>query len=441
MACGAAATAAEPGVAPGLRVADFIASEGVNTHLNYTDGRYARRDLVLRELRYLGMTRVRDGLGAPGAFGSTPLAAYHALAHDGVRFTFFLGGIDPVRPLGTAENPTLAERVANVAGLAADVPGCITGVEGVNEINNAPIEHEGRGRSHHGQDELDAALAYQAALYRLVHATPVLAGVPVLYFTGYGAGGIPNGPDPATTPGLADADTQHPYPGGGEPPAAWVSRGHALTNETAADATRRMPAIYTETGYAASVDTQGGVPPDVQARYTLDLLLDAAAEGIGATYLYELMDAYPVGARQGNAGFGLFDVAGQPKPVAAALRAQNAILADPAADAHRFTPRPLAASVQGAGATAHHLLMARADGATVVALWDEQPIWDGHARTPIAPQPHPVTVTFPRPVSGMLFDPLHGTSPVAQPAHVASVPLVLTDHPIYLIVQPDRRGG
>ena len=417
---------------PAVRVADFVAAEGVDTHINYTDGRYARRDVVLRELRFLGITRVRDAMAAPGAFGSAPLGAYLALAQAGVRFTFYLGGIDPGRPAGTPENPTLAQRVANVAGLMAAVPGCITGVEGVNEINNEPIEHAGHGHSRRGQDELDAALAYQAALYRLVRATPVLAGVPVLFFTGYGAGSIPAGPDPAATPGLADADNQHPYPNGGGPPAAWVAR-HALSNETPADAARRAPAIYTETGYAGMASTTGGVPPEVQARYTLDLLLDTAAAGIGATYLYELMDAYPVGSRQGNHGFGLFDVDGAPKPVAVALRAQNAILADPAADAHRFAPHPLAATVQGAGATVFHLTMARSDGATVLALWDEQPIWDGRAQ--VVAQPHPVRVSFPRQVSGGVFDPLRGTGQVARVERVVSV--TLTDHPVFLIVRPD----
>ena len=119
------------------------------------------------------------------------------------------------------------------------------------------------------------------------------------------------GPNPATTSGLADYDNQHPYPNNGNPPLEWVNRTQALGNETPATG----PAVYTETGYSS---TQVGTT--VQAKYTLDLLMDDAQSGIANTYLYELMD-------EGD-GYGLFDSSNNPKPVATAIHNLTTILAD-----------------------------------------------------------------------------------------------------------------
>jgi hypothetical protein len=427
-----------------MRAADFIASEGVNTHINYTDGGYANLDTVLRELRFLGTNHVRDGLNAPGQFGSAPLAAYKSLARAGIRFVFFLRPPNPAQPEGSLANPSLAQRVASVAEVARDVPGSVIGVEGPNEINNEPFAYRGAGQSHHGQDELDAALHFQADLYRAVHSDPTLRSVPVAYFTGYAAGGIPVGPDPAITPGLADMDTQHPYPNHGDPPSAWVARSRALGNQSAPSLARRAPAIYTETGYATEEDGKDGVSIEVQAHYLLDLLLDDAKAGIVGTYLYELMDAYPTGSRQGNHGWGLFDNHGQPKRAAVAIRAMNEILADVGSAAHDFAVHPFPYEVAGAGPSGNSLELALSDGRFVVALWDEQPIWNAAARRPLAAEVHKVTVTFGRRggvISAALFDPMRGSDAIAHYSTAGAISLDVTDHPVFLIVRPATSSG
>jgi len=41
--------------------------------------------------------------------------------------------------------------------------------------------------------------------------------------------------------------------------------------------------------------------PTCKGKYTIDLLLDAAEQGLARTYTYELLDAYPTGSRRCNA--------------------------------------------------------------------------------------------------------------------------------------------
>ena len=419
-----------------LRTADFVSSEGVNTHVPYTDGAYAHVPTIIADLRYLGISHVRDGLNSPGQFGGAPLSSYVALAQAGVRFTLMVGGGGNLAATGgTPTNPSLDQRVGYIDQLVQAVPGSVVAVEGTNEINNQPILYDGQGGQGTGAAELEATLAMQRRLYSLVHADPALGGVPVDYFTGYSAGSIPVGPDPATTAGLADADTQHPYPNGGQPPAFWVSRAQALGNESAADAAAGARAVYTETGYSSNGGTAGAVSPDVQAKYTLDLLLDDARQGIAETDLYELLDAYAPGSRQGDAGYGLFDATGAAKPVAVALHNLNAILADTGAQAERFVPAPLSYTLAGQDSTTSSLLLQKSDGTYILAIWDEQPIWNAANGTQIVPIGHQVTLslagTGDRAIA--LHDPMSGEQAVATVTGTTAT-FTLSDHAVLLSI-------
>ena len=109
---------------------------------------------------------------------------------------------------------------------------------------------------------LQGALNLQQDMYAAVQASPVLKGTSVVYFTGYDAGEIGTGLNPATTTGFADFDNQHPYPNGGEPPFQVVDPRQALSNEVSAAG----PAVYTETGYSSNGGSGGAVNSDVQAK-------------------------------------------------------------------------------------------------------------------------------------------------------------------------------
>ena len=267
-----------------LSAAAFLGTLGVCTHIPYTDGGYANIPNVIADLQYLGIKNVRDGL-SNGQNGSAPLTSFEQVAVSGVRFTLVgIGG-------GAQTTSTLQANLALIRQFQTAVRGATLAVEGPNEVNNWPITYNGVGG-------LDGAIAIQKDLYSMVHQNGALAGVSVDYFTGYDMLGI--GPNPATTAGLADFNTSHPYPKAGQPPLPWVNRVNAMPNQPP-NATG--PAVYTETGYS----TMNGTTPAQQASYSLDLYFDTAAAGIAHTFLYELLDGYPPGSRQGDDGSGLFD--------------------------------------------------------------------------------------------------------------------------------------
>jgi len=328
------------------------------------------------------------------------------------------------------------------------VPGSVVAVEGSNKINNAPITFNGVGG-------LQGALDLQRALYAAVHADTNLAGtreplgsaVAVDSFTGYNAGSVAVGPDPTATAGLADYDTQHPYPNNGDAPEAWVTPSQSLGNESASTGYR--PAVFTETGYSTNGGTSGGVNADVQAKYTLDLLLDDAANGISRTYLYQLMDAYKPGSPQGDDGFGLFDPSNAPKAAATAIHNLVGILADTGAAASTFTPAALGYSVTGLPSTGNSLALEKADGTYDVAVWNEPQIWDEATGTETTAATLGAATAATQNVTAQLggtyatvevFDPL-ASAAVSVLHNVSSVQLGLMDHPLLVQIEPTAPAG
>jgi hypothetical protein len=383
---------------------------GVNTHIAYTDGGYANLTKLVQDLRFLGITNVRDGISA-GASGSAPLTSYVGLARAGAKFTFFI----------EADNDDhLNKRLQLVDVVARAVPGSVIAVEGANEINNWPVKFDGVGK-------IEGALSEQAALFRDVKADPALSGSAVVYLTGY----EPGTPDPVPA-GLADFDNQHPYPNFGQAPGFWVSRKQALY--TAASPTE--PAVYTETGYASSKVSEA-----VQAKYTLDLLLDAASEGISRTYLYELIDAYPPGSKQGNEGWGLFDYSGQPKPVANAMHELAKVLKDDGQSAAAFQPVSLEYATVGMPADGKSLAMEKSDGTYLVAIWAEPKIWDNKLRSPVAAPIATVELRLQQKFDCVaIWDPLAPSATLAA-TQTNTVAVRVSDHPVFISLSPRGRGS
>jgi hypothetical protein len=399
-----------------MRTADFINTLGVNTHIPYTDGGYANIANIDSDLAYLGVSQVRDAI-SNGANGSAPLSSYIKLAQEGVKFTCFVGA-------STTAN--LAAPLALIATLNTTVPGSVIAVEGPNEINNFAFTYNGVGG-------LQGAVNFQKDLYSAVHSNPALNHVAVDYFTGYNAGSIAVGPNPQTTSGLADFDTQHPYPNHGQAPLQWVNRAQALGNENPPNG----PAVYTETGYSTNGGTGGAVDANVQARYTLDLLMDDAQNGIAQTDLYQLMDAYKPGSPQGDDGYGLFDPANQPKAAATSIHNLTTILADTAANATSFTPTALNYSVTGLPATGHSLELQQSNGATDIVIWNEPPIWNQSSGKEIAAPVTNITVSLDSTHGTVrVFDPLLSATAIQTLSNVSGVTLGLTDHPLILQVEP-----
>lgn len=394
-----------------LSSATFLDGLGVNTHIPYTDGAYNSTSLIISDLEYLGIDEVRDGI-SDGAWGSAPLSHYIEIAEAGEKFTFLIGN-------WVESNSDIEAVLDQITAVEQAAPGSVIAIEGANEINNSPVTFD-------GISGLQGALGMQAALYADVKADPALAGVAVDYFTGYGAGTVGTGPDLSTTSGLADYDTQHPYPNGNEAPAYWVSRATALGNASSAS----TPAVYTETGYSTN-----NVSPYVQEVYTLDLLMDTAQEGIAHTDLYDLLDAYAPGSPQGDDGYGLFDYTGAPKPVAVGIHDLTTILQQTIAGGADMPAGGIGYAVSNLPADGNSMMLVKPDGADVIVLWAEPQLWDNATNTQLTAPTETVTVSLDAYYATLsLYDPVLGTTAIETFTDASSVTLALTDHPVLLEV-------
>ena len=381
-----------------IRTADFIASQGVNLHVSQGSSNYAKMSMVISDLNYLGIVNIRDSLNT--FWANPPYSYYTALAKAGMKWNY-------ISAVGGTRSPTtISTFLSNVSKIETAVPGSTLAVEGPNEINNFALTW-----SPDNTKGLPAALSYQAELYRQTKALPQLKDVKVFYFTGYNAGTIPKGPDPATTSGLADYNNQHPYPAAAKPPIKWVKRTTALGNTPAGAG----PAVYTETGYQ-----QPKTSTAQSASWMLNIYANSALNNIYRTYVYQLMD-------EGD-GYGLFTKAGnEPTPTATAIRNMNLILLDTGAEANTFTPlNAVEYSYVGMPATGKLLPLQKSNGETSIMLWAEPDTFPGPSV--------PVTINLgAKQTEVNIYDPLLGSQPIQSLRNVNSVVVNLTDHP--LIVQ------
>jgi hypothetical protein len=372
-----------------MTAAAFIATIGVNSHVSTGANGYSSIPNVIADMSYLGVTADRDGDN--GDFSSL-----QSMANAGIKFDFLFAG-------GGAFNAAAIQVELNV--VHALPAGSVYAVEGPNEINNFPVTYNGVGG-------LQGAINFQTALYSMAHADAALPGVKVFYFTGYGAGGIAVGPNPATTTGLADYNNQHPYPTGGDPPITAVAPTVAFPNALPTPG----PGVFTEAGISyngsfGSTLNQAGV-----ARYMLDMLMDDASNGIDRTYIYELME-------EGD-GLGLFDGSNNPTAAATAIHNLTSILAD-----NGVVPSGAAApnyTLSNMTGTGRSIALLKSNGSRDIVVWDEP-----HISNPPNTPTTQVTVLLGAVYSSVkVFDPLVGTSATQTLSNVSSVTIGLTDHPL-----------
>lgn len=383
-----------------MKATTFLNTFGVDAHTNTGAGNYWNIPEVLADLKYLGISNVRDG-------DNGSLANMITMARAGIKFDFLMAG-------GGSITTALIQGEFSVINQVSDaVRGSVVAVEGANEINNFPITYNGVGG-------MQGAVDLQEAIYSMAHSDASLPGISVIYFTGYNAG---TGPNPATTPGLADFDNQHPYPQNGEPPLAWVNRTTALTNET--PATRR--AVYTETGYSNTGTFGANLGLQGQAAYTLDLMMDDAAQGITRTYLYELME-------EGD-GLGLFTTSNSPTPAATAIHNLTSIVAD--SGTVPASARGAQFSVSNLPSDGHDMALIKSTGATDIIVWAEPQITPTYSG-PTADVTVSLGATY---QSVEVFDPTKSASPMETLANVSSVQVGVTDHPIVIQVNPTTIAG
>ncbi|OAV56179.1 calcium-binding protein [Rhizobium sp. WYCCWR10014] len=396
-------------MAQAARINDIIRSFGIDTHIDYTDGKYSNVGEVVKALDYLGLDTVRDH--APNS-ASDPNGQTHLgdAAEAGVQFVFSAQReVDPA---------TVAQRLH---AFVQAHPGSVVGIEGPNEVNNWPVSYQGLS----GQA---AALAYQKDLSAAVNADPLLKNIPVLGFTGY------------TVASASDYTTIHTYAKDGDQPFSWLSRESGV--QRAADPGK--PLAITETGYHTSLtaDTNGGwegVSEATQAKLLLNTLMDGAALGSKQTFIYELLDAYsdPQGTNQ-EKHFGLFHLDYSAKPAATAIHNLTEILADDGAQKASFSAGTLNYSIDGLPSSARSLLTEKSDGSYQIIIWNEPDIWNQSSDTAIQAATTAVKVNLGTSFGSVkVFDPLTGTTAIKSLSNVSSLTVNVVDHPVII----DIEGG
>jgi hypothetical protein len=389
-----------------LSASAFDQSIGVNIHLWETGSAYTNLALVESDLAYLGVDNVRDQL----VNWSQTQPEYTALMSLGYKFDFI-------------EEPVLQNTSSFLSAINAfetAYPGSIKAVEGPNEVDLANTFTTSSQAAN-----LAGAHTFEEQFFAAVQADATLNGVPVYDLT-LGSISTANYAALGNLSAYANFANDHLYSPDSDTPEAGLS---LLLPYAQLDAPG-LPTVITETGYDTNpADTYSGVDQTVQAKLTLDTLMDAFKAGVSQTYLYELFD-------DASGNWGLFNADGTPKLAATAIHNLTTLLADPGSTAS-FTPGSLSYSVPNLPSNANQLLVEKSTGTFDLVLWAEAQIWNPTTGTEVTAPTETTTVDFGQTQSVVeVFDPLDGTTPIATYTNVNSIQVALTDHPLIIEI-PD----
>lgn len=349
---------ADSAAAPTSSAAAFRDSVGVVVHVSYFDTPYDQWDRVIAKLRELGVGRVRDGLfvSSNPDWNTTVYERLNAAALNGLRF-------DLVVPIGCSYQGT--------------VDPCLSALKtrlAVNAVDSLewPNEHDASGDPNWAASLTD----WGRELFFRVKVDPVLGSIDVVG---------PSLVHPASRAQLGDQSDAldfgnvHPFTGATSPSPLRIFEEYLLAGRVS----QTKPLIATEAGFhtatAATNDDQPAADERTAAVYTLRTVLEDYADGIRATYLYELLDERDDPA-DSQANYGLLHTDFTPKPAFTALRYLLAMVgtAGPA------VPAPLAYGIAGDTSDLRQVVLQKADGSHLLILWRTASVWDRDAQQRVA---------------------------------------------------------
>ena len=232
-----------------------------------------------------------------------------------------------------------------------------------------------------------------------------------------------------------DVGNIHPYTYGLSPDPrhvrAEIARGSAVSG--------RKPVWATEAGFHNAIrgpaDQQPGVSEQAAAVYLTRTFLQHFESGVRRTYAYELLDEQPDrGGRDPEQHFGLLRRDFSPKPAFTALK-NLLTLVGPARGQARL--RPLRLAVNGP-ADLHHLVLRKADGTYLVALWRTASAWDIKRKRPLRVAPRRVSVALPGATRVAAADPVRSARLIKAPLRHGRVAVRLAGRPLLLEVTARR---
>jgi hypothetical protein len=199
------------------------------------------------------------------------------------------------------------------------------------------------------------------------------------------------------------------------------------------------PVWATEAGFHNAMrgpaDQQPGVSEPAAAVYLTRTFLQHFESGVRRTYAYELLDEKPERrGRDPEQHFGLLRHDFSPKPAFTALKNLLALVGS----ARRHTRlRPLRLDVSGP-ADLHHLVLRKADGKYLVALWRTASVWDIRRKRALRVAPRRVSVTLPDARRVFAGDPVRSARMVEAPLRHRRLGLMGAGRPLLLEVTPRR---
>jgi hypothetical protein len=377
---------------------DFVQSIGINTHIDFYGGPYGNLGVVESALKYLGLDNVRDSAASSG-----DISAWQQVAHaTGVKFDAFIGEVPPAN---------FATELSTMQQMAGD--GLLNAVEGANEPDTAYPASIG--------ESTGFAASFQPQVWDLGQQV----GLPVINTS---FGNINDYGSTGDLSGSANYANAHTYFGSGNNPG-WDGWINTLNGDAQSSASSR-PVMTTETGYYTTGNNSDPhtVDETVQAKYTLDLVLDAWKAGDVRSYLYELLDQ---GTGDGNSedNFGLFHSDGSPKPAATAIHNLVSLLNDSGGSG--MSGGSLDYTLSGTDSSDNSLLLQKADGSYWLAVWNDTRLSGPSNSSEISVPSHSVTLTLGSAASDIqVFDPLTGTSAVQSASNTGSLTFDVPDHPV-----------
>ncbi|MBH5402629.1 RHS repeat protein [Bradyrhizobium sp. CNPSo 4010] len=396
-----------------LSASGFINSIGVNTHAGFGWTGYNNLALMADDLKYLGVTHLRDAMGTSPA--AQPVV--EGLAAAGYKFDFLVSSALP--QTGTVG---LQNYIASLQKFATTHAGSISAIEGLNEANHQPF-------SYNGSSSLSAAAQFQSALYQAVNSNAALASIPVYNLSlayndpqGYSQLG--------NMSGSVDYANAHAYVS----TSLTTGSSIAATLSAVMSAAPGKPVVITETGYTTQANTQYlGVNETVQAKSILNTLVDAYKAGVSATYLYELFDRDSSAANTNpEANFGLFNSDGTPKLAATAIHNLTTILADDGKGGLQPTD-PLNYTLSNMPATGNSMVLGKSNGAYELVVWAEPKLWNDATDTELSNAAQTVTVNLGSVHHTVkVYDTLTGTTAIASYTDVSSITIPVSDHPLII---------
>lgn len=440
----------------------FIDVIGVNIRFSPQENGVANQlDKLQEALEYLGIHTIRSPMlnsdnfddqidegtivvPGPGndADDMDTTETYEHFADLGYKFLFHYRQTNATTAL-------LNDAISRTAAIANDHPGSVLAIEGPNEPDNFGFTYT---RNVNGvvttyTNPIDVGNFVTLDLIAAANGQPSLASAVTLNSSYALANQTP----------IADFFNGHPYPStaGNQPYNRLLTAVNAVRSELGAAPDADVPVYFTETGYSTAVTTGNagtgyqfeGVSEAVQAKQTLNLLMDAALLGVDGVVLYQLFNGVGEPVRDPtNFGqnYGLFrspldadpSVMSSAKPVAHAIHNLTTILSEnPVTNMLAgFGYAISGTGVDGKTFASSSLLLDTATGAKDIVIWSEPDIWNEATDTEILAGSSVATISFgTQIVRARIFDPLLDSVVQSEVSYASTVNVNVSDHP--LIVQ------